>query len=170
MKNKNQKKRILPLFLGVALLTLTFWVASMIFTPFKVSGESMAPTFKTGEALRINKLAYVFKNPERGDMVVFLRANEDESEVRYLKRIIGLPGETVLVKNGSVFIKKDPSTNPEELIEPYLEKNIKTLGNQERALGEDEYFVMGDNRSPNASIDSRIWGPIKFEGIVGRAW
>ncbi|KKR54760.1 signal peptidase I [Candidatus Woesebacteria bacterium RIFOXYC1_FULL_41_14] len=143
-----------------------FFVYLLIMRPHKIDGQSMMPNFPDNEYLLTEKVSYYLKNPARGDVVVFTPpiTNLDE----YIKRVIALPGETVAIENGHVYI------NGELLGEPYLEDTLKTNGGaflqegQEYVVPENQYFVMGDNR-PNSS-DSRYWGPISKKSISGRAW
>lgn len=128
----------------------------------------MAPAFEDGEYLIIDELSYRFSGPERGDVVVF-RFPLNTSQF-YIKRIIGLPDEKVMIKNGSIVISNDSQEVPfDESM--YLE-NGYTAGDIEIDLQDEEYFVLGDNR--NASSDSRRWGVLDDEFIMGkvflRAW
>ena len=130
--------------------------------PFIVSGESMVPTFANGEYLIVDELTYRFvHNPERGDVVIF-KYPYDQSKY-FIKRIIGLPGETVMFRAGQVSVKNASSTVIVQ--EPY----ISTATGDEFVvnLKNNQYFVMGDNRSE--SSDSRIWGPLDKKFITGRA-
>jgi signal peptidase I len=143
-----------------------------LFQPFFVKGQSMEPNYENGDYLIIDELSYRLRNPERGEVIVF-RYPGDTTQ-RYIKRIIGLPGETVEIKNGQVTIYKTDSTT-ETLNElSYLDSNIKTLafGSERTALGTGEYFVLGDNRL--VSSDSRRWGIVPKDNIIGkvylRAW
>jgi len=133
-----------------------------IVSPFIVDGESMHPTFENLDYLVVNELLYRFKAPERGDVIVF-RYPGDPS-VFYIKRVIGLPGETVSIRRGNVTILTE---NGEKLAlaEPYIVNEDATY-TKDVSLLPGEYFVMGDNR-PNSS-DSRIWGPLPKEDIIGR--
>jgi signal peptidase I len=132
--------------------------------PFIVSGSSMVPTFEDGEYLIIDEISYRFSDPKRDDVVVFRYPNNTKKF--FIKRIIGLPGETVDIKEGSVTITNE--ANPEGLYieEPYV-KNVSS-GNTHFVLKSDEYFVMGDNRT--ASSDSRYWGAVPEKLIVGKAF
>jgi signal peptidase I len=132
--------------------------------PFVVDGLSMYPTFDNGDYLIIDELSYRFNDPSRGDVVVFKYPGDPR--VFYIKRIIGLPGETVRVNRGSVTVTK---TNGETLTltEPYVVTEDATYS-VTSTLGDDQYFVMGDNR-PKSS-DSRIWGPLPRENLIGRAY
>ncbi|MBI2038346.1 MAG: signal peptidase I [Candidatus Nealsonbacteria bacterium] len=133
-----------------------------VFQPFFVKGQSMDPNFENGDYLIIDELSYRFRVPERGEVVVFKYPN-DLSQ-RYIKRIIGLPGETVEIQGGKITIIS--AKGKEVLDEKYLLSNTLTLGDTKMALGEKEYFVLGDNRA--ASSDSRRWGLLPEEDIVGR--
>lgn len=132
--------------------------------PFIVSGASMEPTFDDGEYLIVDELSYYLRPPERGEVIIF-RYPRDPSKF-FIKRVIGLPGETIVIEDGRVIIKNQENPEGLRLDEPYVE----ILGNsrQERTLAPDEYFVLGDNRS--ASSDSRSWGPVGQELIIGRAF
>jgi len=132
--------------------------------PFIVSGASMDPSFQNGEYLVIDAISYHFDEPERGDVIIF-RYPEDPSKF-FIKRVIGLPEETVRVNGTRVSITSDSGETTQVLNEPYV---LFTQGSQvERLLGPDEYFVMGDNRA--ASHDSRAWGPLPRTNITGRVW
>ncbi|HEY4496222.1 MAG TPA: signal peptidase I [Candidatus Paceibacterota bacterium] len=135
----------------------------LIAQPFIVSGESMVPTFANGEYLIVDELTYRFvHNPKRGDVVIF-KYPYDRSKY-FIKRIIGLPGETVTLHAGQVSVKTASSTIV--LRESY----ISNITNDELTveLKDNKYFVMGDNR-PESS-DSRIWGPLDKQFITGRAF
>ena len=131
--------------------------------PFIVSGESMVPTFANGEYLIVDELTYRFiHNPERGDVVIF-KYPYDQSKY-FIKRIIGLPGETMTLLANQVLIKTASSTIMLE--EPYI--SVATGDELTVTLKNNQYFVMGDNR-PESS-DSRIWGPLDKKFITGRAF
>ena len=130
--------------------------------PFIVSGESMVPTFANGEYLIVDELSYHFRDPVRGEVIIF-RYPKDPSKF-FIKRIIGLPGETVAIGGNIVSIKSGDETII--LDEPYIES--QQLQAQTLKLGVDEYFVMGDNRG--ASLDSRSWGVLEESLIQGRAF
>lgn len=135
-----------------------------IFQPFIVKGESMSPTFESGDYLIVDEITYRFSNPQRGDVIIF-DYPKDLSQ-RFIKRIIGLPEETVNVANGQVEITKDGKTTILE--EVYLPEDLKTIGEIKMTLGQNEYFVLGDNR--NYSYDSRVWGVVPREDIIGKAF
>jgi len=135
-----------------------------LFQPFFVRGESMDPNFENGDYLIVDELSYRFRAPERGEVIVF-KYPENPSQ-RFIKRIIGLPGETVEVKDGKVTIYS-PGLPPQTLNElGYLPSGLETLGDIRATLTEDEYFVLGDNRT--FSLDSRRIGPVPRENIIGR--
>lgn len=134
--------------------------------PFIVSGASMAPTFATGEYLIVDELSYRFAEPTRGDVIIF-RFPHDTSKF-FIKRIIGMPGETIRVNRGGVTVVNDAHPNGLELAEPYVTQRMQQQEPIAITLGPDEYFVMGDNRA--ASSDSRRWGPLNEDFIVGRAF
>jgi len=127
-------------------------------TPFRISGVSMMPNFVDGQFVLVDKLSYLIGQPKRGDVVV-LRFPANPTKKLFIKRIIGLPGETVQVANGEVFVNKVP------LIESFLPEGTNSAPDVIKVLGYQEYFVMGDNR-PNSN-DSRYWGPLPLEDIVG---
>lgn len=133
--------------------------------PFIVSGASMENTFHTGEYLIVDQLTYHFEEPMRGDVVVF-RYPKDPSKF-FIKRIIGIPGDTLEIVDADVTIINDEFPDGVKLDESYV-KAMKPNPELTETLGEDEYFVMGDNR--NASSDSRSWGVLQRENIVGRAF
>ncbi|MBU2236067.1 signal peptidase I [Patescibacteria group bacterium] len=135
--------------------------------PFYVKGASMEPTFHDYEYLIIDEISYRLNDPHRGDIIV-LKDPRNESQF-FIKRIIGLPGETVTIKNGIVTITNTTYPSGIELDESiYLDEAIYTSGSIDVELDADKYYVMGDNRG--SSLDSRIIGPIGEENIVGRAW
>ena len=132
-----------------------------VFQPFLVRGASMEPNFHDWDYLIVDELSYRFRTPERGEVVVF-KFPHDPSQ-RYIKRIVGLPGETVELQDGQVIISRGT-----EVIR-LDEKNYIASDSSEFpkiALGENEYFVMGDNR--RYSSDSRSWGTLPEDLIIGR--
>ncbi len=143
---------------------VVFPVRLFIAQPFIVSGASMDPTFDTGQYLIVDEISYRFEEPKRGEVVIF-RYPLDPSKF-FIKRIIGLPGETVSVRHGNVRIAKTDGSESFTLNEQYVVNKGNGI-NTEVTLGRSEYFVMGDNR-PESS-DSRVWGPLPKENIIGRA-
>lgn len=128
--------------------------------PFLVSGVSMVPTFNPREYLVIDRWTYRTEEPTRGEVVVF-KYPLDPSTF-FIKRVIGLPGETVRIEGGEVVVERGEER--EILSEPY--RNGVMTGEYSITLGSDEYFMLGDSRE--ASSDSRVWGPVKARYIVGR--
>ena len=144
----------------VIVLPIRLFVAQ----PFVVEGESMYPTFDSGDYLIVDELTYRFKEPERGDVVVF--RYPQNPKVFYIKRVIGLPGETVSIQQGQVTILKADGTTI-VLEEPYVVTDDATY-TESTVVGPGEYFVMGDNR-PRSS-DSRVWGLLPDNDLMGRAF
>lgn len=135
--------------------------------PFVVSGSSMLPNYHNGDYLIIDRLSYLTGEPKRGDVIV-LKYPKDNTQF-FIKRIIGLPGETVKVLQGHVLVINKEYPDGMQLKEPYLKTNIETFGKTEpTTLGSGEYYVLGDNRT--ASSDSRAWGILPKDDIVGRVW
>jgi signal peptidase I len=134
--------------------------------PFYVKGASMEPNFYDHEYLIIDEISYRFKAPERGDIIVF-RYPKNPQEY-FIKRIIALPGEKVQMKDGQVHIYNDEYKDGFVLEESYLEEGVKTysLTDSPVSLGEEEYFVLGDNR--NSSKDSRSFGSVNKSFIIGQ--
>ena len=133
--------------------------------PFIVSGASMSPTFETGQYLIIDQVTYEFDTPERGDVIIF-KFPEDPSKF-FIKRVIGLPGEKVEIDGSTVTVENVADGTRLTLDETYVSEANRRSDFLTVTLGEHEYFVMGDNRA--ASSDSRIWGPVTDDLIVGRA-
>lgn len=140
-------------------------VRYFLIQPFYVKGASMEPEFYDHEYLIIDELSYRFGDPGRGDIVVF-RYPRDPSQF-FIKRVIGLPLETVEVDDGRVTLYNTEYPDGILLEEDYLEISF-TAGNKRVTLGEDEYFVLGDNR--DASLDSRSFGAVSRSLIVGKVW
>ena len=137
-----------------------------VIQPFFVLGASMKPTFENGDYLIVDEISYELGNPKRGDVVVF-KYPYDTSQY-YIKRIIGLPGEIVEFKDGRVIIKNKDNPNGFSVDEAYLSDSKETFGGSPVTLGFNEYFVLGDNRV--ASSDSRRWGALKDEFLIGKVW
>lgn len=143
---------------------LVIW--QFLFRPFQVSGNSMHPTFLDKEYILTNIISLRFGTPKQGDVVVFKAPNDPEKD--YIKRVIGVPGDAVAVKNGNVYVNGlllDQSA--------YLQPSVQTYGGSFLKEGVSEivppesYFVMGDNRS--GSSDSREWGPVPLKSIIGKS-
>lgn len=147
----------------VLALVIVIPIRYFIFQPFVVKGPSMEPNFHSGDYLIVDEITYRFRAPHRGEVIVF-RYPKNPSD-KFIKRVIGLPGEKVEFKGGQLIIT-DQSGKKIVLKEDYL-KSGSFLGDKEFGLGRDEYFVMGDNRSH--SFDSEEWGALPREYIIGRA-
>jgi signal peptidase I len=144
----------------VIAVVAVFLVRTFVAQPFLVSGASMEPTFQNGNYLLIDELAYRFREPERGEVVVFKYPNDHRSY--FIKRIIGLPGERVVIQDNAVSVYGSGGVTV--LTENYLPTGAAS-GKAEVTLTDGQYFVMGDNRS--FSYDSRNWGPLQRSEIVG---
>jgi len=151
----------------IALIALAIVVPIryFLFQPFIVKGESMSPNFESGDYLIVDEISYRLSEPGRGDVVVF-KYPKDTTQ-RFIKRIIGLPGETVIIKNGEVTVTKVGGENV-ILDENYLPQDLKTYGDTNTTLKDNEFFVMGDNRT--YSYDSRSWGIVPRGNIIGKAF
>lgn len=157
--NSSTKKEILDWIETIAIaLLVAFLIRNFLFQPYRVQMGSMLPTLKENNLIIVNKITYRFNDPKRGDIVVFRPPNG--SKVFYVKRIVALPGETIEIRNGEILINGIP------IQEDYI--SIETPGVYgPLTLSKDEYFVMGDHR--NNSLDSREFGPISKESIIGKA-
>lgn len=155
----------------VMALSIFIVVYLFLFQPHQVKGSSMYPTFEDGEFLLTDKISYRFNQPQRGDIIVFKAPKTEpcaEIECEYIKRIIGLPGERIMVSQGHIFINNQP------LNETYLPADLLTNSGSilqegtEVVVPEDYYLPMGDNR--RHSRDGREFGPIPVDSIIGKAW
>ncbi len=153
-------KELVQLVLLALLIVVPF--RYFVAQPFIVDGLSMYPTFDNGEYLIIDELTYHFHTPERGSPIVF-KYPKDPSKY-FIKRVIGLPGEKVSIKDGAVTITNAENPDGLELDEPYIK--LAKVETGEYLVGDKQYFVMGDNRLQ--SSDSRIWGVLPEENVVGR--
>ncbi|MDD3284865.1 MAG: signal peptidase I [Patescibacteria group bacterium] len=149
-------------------LAIILPIRYFLIQPFVVDGASMQPNFHDKEYLIIDEISYRFGAPERGDVVVF--KNPENHKEFYIKRTIGLPGESVKIEDGEIYIK---AINSDEFIKinelDYLPEDYKTFSYlKEVDLKDNEYFVLGDNR--NNSKDSRIIGPVNKSLIIGKVW
>ena len=146
----------------LVVLVIVVPIRAYVAQPFVVNGNSMSPTFENGQYLIIDELSYHFREPARGEVVVFRYPMN--TKTFFIKRVIGLPGETVIIKDNQVFIK-DGDKNV-KLEEDYIKNQV--LANTEKTLGSDEYFVMGDNR--DQSYDSRFWGAVPEKLLKGKVF
>ena len=161
----DMKKEILSWVFYIAfVLVLTWVIITFVGQRTRVDGRSMMNTLHDGDNLIIEKLSYRFSDPKRFDIIVFPPTGKKEY---YIKRIIGLPGETVQIdENGNIYI------NGELLEENYGAETIQNPGRAVNpiTLGDDEYFVMGDNRNNSKDSRSEEVGNVKRSQIIGRAW
>jgi signal peptidase I len=166
---RTRKQAVIEFFwemirVAVISLAIILPVRYFLIQPFYVKGASMEPNFFDHEYLIIDEISYRFNEPERGDIIVFKYPKDNKQY--FIKRIIGLPGEHVRIDNDGVYI------NDIKLSENYLDSGTETLlplrGYGDVVLAQDEYFLLGDNRSQ--SLDSRVFGPITKNLIVGRTW
>lgn len=139
--------------------------------PHQVRGASMEPNLSDGQYILTDKISYRFDKPRRGDIIVFKAPVDPNFD--YIKRIIGLPGESIQIKGGKIIIKN--TTHPKGFVleEPYKINGSDQPGtlledNREFKISEDNYFVLGDNR--NQSFDSREWGELSRKNIIGKTW
>src|SRR5579859_317866 len=145
----------------ITLTILMFLVFRFAVQNYRVDGHSMEPTLQDQQYILVNKAAYLFHPPERGDIIVFAYPVDPSQD--YIKRIVGIPGDHVVVdQNGLVFI------NSTQLHETYLTAPTNPYEPTDLKLGPGQYFVLGDNRGD--SSDSRVWGPVPRQNIIGKAW
>lgn len=167
----DKRSKVAGFFLGlfdlvktiVLIVVLTYVIRLFLIQPFIVDGQSMEPSFHNNDYLITEKVSFKIRSPERGEIVII--HPPDNPEINYIKRIVGLPGDTIQVKDGFVY------ANHKRLDESYLPSGDITATNKENysiILKDKEYFVMGDNR--NHSRDSREIGPIPYQNIVSRIW
>ena len=142
--------------LAVVLISI-YIIYGFIAQPFLVQGASMEPNFSSGDYLLVDEATYRFREPERGEVIVF--RNPSNTSEFFIKRIVGLPGEEVVINDNDVVI------DGEEIDEVYLGEAISVEGKYRLQLDDDEFFVMGDNRPQ--SFDSRSWGPLGDGFIIG---
>ncbi len=178
MPPEEQKPSIPPLFSGrlrrdaweiIRILLISFAIVVpiryFIAQPFIVRGASMEPAYVDREYLIIDEISYYFRNPERGEVIVFRYPNDPRQY--FIKRIIGLPGEHVQITDGEIKIYTPEQKDGFLLRETYVaEENHPTRPSLDIQLGKNEYYVLGDNR--DESSDSRLWGPLGREFITGR--
>ena len=145
----------------VVLSLIIFLLIRQVVQNYRIENHSMEPNFLEGQFVLVNKIAYRLGEPDRGDVVVF--HNPSNTNEDYIKRIIGLPGDTVEVREQTVYINGQP------MIEEFTHNPIQ-FGDYvpPTVVGDNQLFVMGDNR-PNSS-DSRVFGPIRQDLVVGQAW
>lgn len=153
----------------IMILLCVFWVPEHVIQRTVVNGSSMQDTLHTGESLLVEKVSYHFSDPERYDIIVFYplgreKAKEEKEEEYYVKRVYGLPGETIQIKGNEIYV------NNEVIADEYAKNGVMdTAGIAEEplTLGEDEYFVLGDNRQVSKDSREPEVGPVKKENIAG---
>lgn len=168
-KFKSVAKEFILEFLKIVIISLAIVLPIRYFLiqPFYVKGASMEPNFYDYEYLIIDEISFKFRQPGRGEIIVF--HSPFNWHDYFIKRIIGLPGERVIIDNNEIYIYNNDFKYGFKLNEfNYLEADTKTLGEINLKLGDNEFFVLGDNR--DSSLDSRAFGTISGEQIVGRAW
>lgn len=158
---------------------IVLFLHSFVFQAFYVSGSSMNPDFQDGDYLIIDKVGFTLTtikatlgmdtrlDLKRGDVLVFRYPNSPGTF--FIKRLIGLPGERVVLKDGKFTIYNKENPGGLVLNEPYIDQSLTTQGEIDEVIEDDKYFVVGDNRSPNGSFDSREWGQLPRFDIVGVA-
>ena len=168
-KKANIMKEILGTIAYVAIICLVvFLVLRFVGQRTVVNGHSMDPTLAHGENLIMDKLTYQFSDPDRFDIVIFPGPEEEGEHPYFIKRVIGLPGETVQIMDGKVYINGEELTDDVYGITDYIEQ--PGIVEEPLTLGEDEYFCLGDNRP--VSYDSRYEpvGPVHRSEIIGKVW
>ena len=180
-KKPKEKKKGYSLFMEyfqaiLLAVVLALFVRLFIVQPFHIPSGSMIPTFLEGDRVLVSKFAYGIRNPlnnkvwigtgkpERGDVVIFIAPREPEKD--FVKRVIGLPGETVALKNGLLYIDGLPMLDPHARYDQNASQAQQNYG--PFTVPENSYFMMGDNR--NNSSDSREWGAVDFSLLKGKAW
>ncbi len=153
----NLRRFLLDIVETVVLSLVLFWVVNLVSARIRVEGFSMEPTFRDGELVIVNKLAYKFSAPQRGDVIVFYYPRDPKEE--FIKRIIGLPGDRVDVREGKVYVNSVAQDEPYIAAQPTYEYH--------QVVPEGTLFVLGDNR--NNSSDSHSWGPLPMELVIGKA-
>lgn len=169
MNPSNSRRELIKIgFLLVFFLATVFLVRTFIISPYIVDMSSMYPTLRNSDLMLVNKLSYLTDGPSRGDVIVF---DPPTSSGEYVKRIIGLPGEYVdyfdgkFYINGNLLVEDDDKGKTDYSLAMTLKEDSDRLILK---LGDDEYYVVGDNRQ--SSLDSRSFGPIKRKTIIGRAF
>ena len=145
----------------IALTVLMFLVFRLAFQNYRVDGHSMLPTLQDQQYVLVNRAAYLFHPPERGDIIVFVYPLDRSQD--YIKRIVGIPGDLVQIDQDGVV-----SINGAQLHESYISQAPNPYAPTDMRLGPGQYFVLGDNRGD--SSDSRAWGTVSRQDIIGQAW
>lgn len=156
-QTENWKRFALDILETIILAVVLYFGINAISARVRVDGLSMNPTLQHGEYILVSRLAYKMGEPERGDIIVFGRPTDQRQEL--IKRVIGLPGETISIQNSEVMVNGIP------LEEPYIAQS--PIYDGEWTIGEGQLFVLGDNR--NDSSDSHQWGLLPIENVIGKA-
>jgi signal peptidase I len=169
MKNRSVLMQVIDWVVSIVIIVVfALGIRMYVMEPRKVMMSSMNPTLVQDDLILVNKMAYLTSKPERGDIIVFTPENGGDDLV---KRVIGLPGEWIDYKNGNVFINdkqfEESDIHPETNYGQVFETPAKDIEGA-RKLAENEFYVMGDNRP--SSLDSRSFGPIKSDQIVGKVF
>lgn len=154
------KAHIRELVVTLVIVLVVFFAFHTSLQSFRVEGASMETSLHDGQYLLVNKLVYRFRSPNRGDVIIFTHPSGHSSSP-YVKRVVGLPGEEVEVKDGRVYIDGSLLDEPEYILST-------RQGCDPTVVGDDEYFVLGDNR--DHSSDSRDFGPTPRDNIIGKVW
>jgi len=170
-QNYDTKKEVLAFIwetikVVVISLAIILPIRYYLVQPFFVKGASMEPNFEDGDYILVDELSYYFREVQRGEVVIF-RYPQQPSQF-FIKRIVGLPGETVKIKDDKVTIFNDKNPEGFVLNETYLAPEQNTIGTFVTKLDDNEYYVLGDNRLQ--SSDSRRWGPVNETLVIGRAF
>lgn len=161
-KTPNKKSEVIEFVKTIAwVLILAFVIRTFVFTATVVNGESMTPTLQNGDRLIALKFPLYYRGPEYSEIVVL--KDPQGSKRDFIKRVIALPGDKVDIIDGKVFV------NDKEISEPYIDEGLLTMTADSNSwkLGENQYFVMGDNRHPGGSHDSRAFGQVDKKELVG---
>ena len=165
--NTNVLKQILIWIIGIVIAVFVgFAIVYCVGIRTSIIGDSMSPTLSNGQEIYINRIVYHFRSPRRNDVIVFTPPSNERSHY-YVKRVIALPGETIQIKGGRIYINGklyDEDRDIYDLIED------PGIAEEEIVLGKDEYFVLGDNRNNSEDSRSANIGPVKRSMIFGRAW
>lgn len=160
------RKVIIEILIIIGIVLVVWLGLKLVLQSYRVEGASMETSFYNGDFLLVNKVTYHFHSPRRGDVIIFDPPEGLFTSEPYVKRVVGLPGESVEIRDNWVYIH---TADGEVLQDPYV---TPWAGNsvfpEEGVFGEDEYFVLGDNRDPGKSSDSRTWGPITKDDIIGK--
>ncbi len=166
LQNPKRKESELKEIVKFTIIAFAIFVPLRFFIvqPFIVSGASMDPTFTSGQYLLVDQLTYRFHEPAREDVIIFRYPRDPKTF--FIKRVIGLPGETVKINGKEITIVNKEHPDGLKIPDPHVTKEHEMMSNISVTLKDTEYFVMGDNRAE--SSDSRIWGPLERKYIVGR--